>query len=53
MTENAKDELRMPADEFDRMMRGALQASSPPVKQGPKVRKARKKVKASVKRRQK
>jgi len=48
--ENAKNELRMPADEFDRLMRGALQVSPPAVKQ-PKARKTRKKAKASVKRR--
>ncbi len=29
MTEDKGSELRMPADEFDRMMRGAIQAAAP------------------------
>ena len=52
MMENAKSELRMPADEFDRIMRGALQVS-PPAPKEPKARKVRKKAKTSAKRRQK
>jgi hypothetical protein len=50
VTEKADNEMRMPADEFDRLMRGALQ-SKPPAKQ-PKVasKKARR---AMVKRGQK
>jgi hypothetical protein len=50
VTDKAENELRMPADEFDRLMRGALQ-SKPPAKQ-PKTatKKARR---ATVKRGQK
>ena len=43
--QNSKDELRMPADDFDRIMRRALQAS-PPIKQR-KVSRGSKKEKAT------
>jgi hypothetical protein len=54
VTDKPKDELRMPADEFDRIMRGVLQ-TPPPAKQ-PKAKAAivRKKASSkSAKRRQK
>jgi hypothetical protein len=50
--QEAKDELRMPADEFDRIMRRALQC--PPHVKRPKAARARKRTKGgSVKQRQK
>jgi hypothetical protein len=49
--QNTKDELRMPADEFDRMMRRALQAP-PPAKQ-PKAARVKTVRGGSTKRRQK
>jgi hypothetical protein len=52
MTEAVKHEMRMPADEFDRIMRHALQAK-PPVRQR-KASPAKKKTRNSAtKRRQK
>lgn len=36
MTEDKGTELRMPSDEFDRMMRGAIQAA-PPKPSKPKI----------------
>jgi hypothetical protein len=52
--EKAKDELRMPADEFDRIMRGALQTPPPAKQQKPKEMKGRKKASSKAfKRRQK
>jgi len=50
-TQNGKNELRMPADEFDRIMKRALQAPSPPKK--PKAVQATKKRNGSEKSRQK